>query len=139
LKLSVKSDYAARAVLSLARRHHLNVPTRLDEIASENGLPAGYLVQILIELKSHQIVRSIRGKEGGYQLSRSPAEISLADVLRCMHGPLFESPAMADPRCAPELRDGWRQLQAGVDAEAGKINFQQMLDSGGDRGRMFYI
>ena len=115
------------------------MPTRLDEIASENGLPAGYLVQILIELKSHQIVRSIRGKEGGYQLSRSPAEISLADVLRCMHGPLFESPAMADPRCAPELRDGWRQLQAGVDAEAGKINFQQMLDSGGDRGRMFYI
>ena len=139
LKLSVKSDYAARAVLSLARRHHRNVPTRVEEIARENGLPANYLVQILIELKSHQIVRSIRGKEGGYQLSRPPAEISIADILRCVHGPLFDSPALSDPKGPPELRVGWHQLQAAVEAEAGRINFQQMLDSAADRERMFYI
>ena len=139
MKLSVKSDYAARAVLSLARRHHRNVPTRVEEIARENGLPANYLVQILIELKSHQIVRSLRGKEGGYQLSRPPAEISIADILRCVHGPLFDSPALSDPKCPPELRVGWHQLQAAVEAEAGRINFQQMLDSAADRERMFYI
>lgn len=139
MKLSVKSDYAARAVLSLARRHHRNTPTRLEEIASENGLPANYLVQILIELKSHQIVRSIRGKEGGYQLSRPPSEITFADILRCVHGPLFDSPAMSDPRCPVELREGWGRLQAAVEAEASRITFQQLLDAAGERARMFYI
>ncbi len=139
MKLSVKSDYAARAVLSLARRHHRDAPTRLEEIATENGLPASYLVQILIELKSHQIVRSIRGKEGGYQLSRPPVEITLADILRCVHGPLFDSPALGDPKCPAELRQGWRQLQSAVETEAARINFQQLLDAGGDRDRMFYI
>lgn len=139
MKLSVKSDYAARAVLSLARRFNRPTPTRLEEIATENGLPANYLVQILIELKSHQIVRSLRGKEGGYQLSRPPAEITLADILRCVHGPLFDSPALGDPKCPVELRDGWRRLQAAVETEASRINFQQLVDAGSDRDRMFYI
>ncbi len=139
MKLSVKSDYAARAVLSLARRHHQQVPTRLEEIATENGLAPGYLVQILLELKSHQIVRSVRGKDGGYQLARPPAEITLADILHCAHGPLFDTPALSDPLCPQELREGWRRLQAAVTDEARAINFQQLLEANSDRDRMFYI
>ena len=139
MKLSVKSDYAARAILGLARFGHGGKAVRVEDLARHQGVPANYLVQILIELKSHQIVRSIRGKEGGYQLSRPPAEISIADILRCVHGPLFDSPALSDPKCPPELRVGWHQLQAAVEVEAGRINFQQMLDSAADRERMFYI
>ena len=88
----MKSDYAARAVLSLARRHGQEHATRVEEVASENGIPPNYLVQILIELKSGQIVKSQRGKEGGYRLARPPAQISFGDVLRCVHGQLFDSP-----------------------------------------------
>jgi len=139
LKLSVKSDYAARAVLSLARRHHAGKPTRIEDIATENGLPANYLVQILIELKSRQIVRSVRGKEGGYHLARPPAQVTLADVIECVHGALFEPPALADGQCPPELREAWSRLKVAVETEARRINFQILLEAAGERDRMFYI
>ncbi len=139
MKLSVKSDYAARAVLSLARRHPQPGPTRVEEIAAENGVPANYLVQILIELKSQRIVQSHRGKDGGYRLARPPSEITLADVLRCIHGALFDTPALSDEQCPPELRDAWRRLQQAVETEAGSVNFQQLVEAGAERGRMFYI
>ena len=52
VKLSVKSDYAARAVLGLARQYHKGVTVRAEDLAAEQGIPVNYLVQILIELKS---------------------------------------------------------------------------------------
>src|SRR6202451_4627969 len=111
MKLSAKSDYAARAVLGLARHYHTGGSCRVEDLAAEQGIPPNYLVQILIELKSQQIVKSVRGKEGGYLLARSPAEITMADVLRCVHGQVFDSPALADPHCPPELRAAWKILQ----------------------------
>ena len=78
MKLSVKSDYAARAVLGLARQFPSGQAVRADDVAAEQMIPVNYLVQILIELKSAQIVRSVRGKEGGYLLARPPAEITWA-------------------------------------------------------------
>jgi Rrf2 family protein len=139
LKLSVKSDYAARAVLALAKRHGSNEPVRTDEIARESGVPPNYLVQILIELKTARIVRSQRGKEGGYLLARAPAEISLGDVLRAVQTEVFESPASRDPACPPELREAWKRLVAALEAEANRIHFAQLQETGEARGRMFYI
>jgi len=139
VKLSTKSDYAARAVLSLARRFGRTQATPVDEIAAENGAPPNYLVQILIELKSGGIVRSIRGKSGGYVLARPPASITLADVLRCTHGALLDSPAFRDDRCPVELRDAWMRLRRAVQQEAEAINFQQLAEAGADPARMFYI
>lgn len=139
LKLSVKSDYAARAVLSLARRHGTEQRTRLEEIAVENGIPANYLAQILIELKAHHLVKSVRGKEGGYQLAKPPAEITLKDVLVCIHGALLDSPALHDPQCPPELQQAWRELQDTLDTRAAGINFQKLVESATNADRMFYI
>lgn len=139
LKLSVKSDYAVRAILSLARRSGAGEITRVETIATENGIPPNYLVQILIELKSSGIVRSVRGKEGGYQLARPPAGITFGEVLKTIYGPLFDSPAITDEKCPPELRDAWMRLRDSVEREAAAINFQQLLESGADRTRMFYI
>src|SRR5688572_33467251 len=62
VKLSVKSDYAARAVLGLARHFQSGESLKAEELADSFGIPANYLVQILIELKSQQIVRSVRGR-----------------------------------------------------------------------------
>ena len=101
MKLSVKSDYAARAVLWLAQHYGDGVARRVEDLASEEYIPANYLVQILIELKSKQIVKSQRGKDGGYLLARPPADITLGDVIRCMHGQVFDSTALADSRCPP--------------------------------------
>jgi len=139
MKLSAKSDYAARAVLGLARQYQSGESMRVDDLAAGQGIPPNYLVQILIELKSQQIVKSVRGKEGGYLLARPPAEITLADVLRCVHGQVFDSPALGDPQCPPELRAAWKKLQKAVDDTAGSINFQKLLDQGADKEKMYYI
>lgn len=136
MKLSVKSDYAARAVLGLARLHHLDKAVRVEDLATEQSVPANYLVQILIELKAKRIVKSVRGKVGGYLLARTPAEITLADVLQAVHGEVFDSPAITDAKCAPELREAWTELRAQVDAAAASVNFQQLLEAGARRAQM---
>lgn len=139
MKLSVKSDYAARAVLALAREHHTGRALRVEALASSQGIPANYLVQILIELKGQNIVRSLRGKEGGYLLARSPAEITLGDVLRSLHGQVFDTPALNDPQCPAELRNAWQQLQRALEAAADAVTFQRLLEEGQDKAKMYYI
>lgn len=139
MKLSVKSDYATRAVLGLARLGQRGNAVRVEDLAESQNIPPNYLVQILIELKSTQIVKSQRGKSGGYQLARPPAEISLGDVIRCVHGQVFDSPALSDPYCPSELKDAWKQLQASVDAAADHITFQKLLDDAASKEKMYYI
>ncbi len=135
----MKSDYAARAVLGLARHYPRTVPVRVENLAGEQGVPANYLVQILIELKAQGIARSVRGKEGGYLLARPPGEITLADVLRAVHGTVFDTPALADSTCPPELRHAWRSLQEAVENTAGSITFQKLLEAGAEKEKMYYI
>jgi Rrf2 family protein len=140
VKLSVKSDYAARAVLWLAQHFHEGATARkVEEMASAQGIPPNYLVQILIELKAKQIVKSQRGKEGGYLLARPPAEISLGEVLRAIHGNVFDSPALSDPQCPSELRNAWKKMQSALDNTADGISFQQLLDAGAGKEKMYYI
>jgi len=139
VKLSVKSDYAARAVIGLAKHYPTGAALKVEDLAAESGTPANYLVQILIELKSRQIVKSVRGKEGGYLLARPPAEISLGDVLRCVHGGVFDPPALHDAQCPAELRNAWKKLQTALDETADGITFQKLLDEGADKAKMYYI
>ena len=139
MKLSVKSDYAARAVLALARHYQTDSARRIDDIAVEQNIPANYLVQILLELKTSQIVKSQRGKEGGYLLARHPSEITLGDILRCVHGQVFDSPALTDPQCPPELRAAWAKLKKAVADSADAISFQQLMDESFQKEKMYYI
>ena len=139
MKLSVKSDYAARAVLGLARHYAEGTALRAENLASEQGVPANYLVQILIELKAQGIARSLRGKEGGYLLARPPAQITLGDILRAVHGAVFDTPALSDPECPLELRNAWRKLQQALEAAADAINFEQLHRESGDKKEMYYI
>jgi Rrf2 family protein len=139
LKLSVKSDYAVRAVLGLARHYQSGESVRVDDLAEEQGIPSNYLVQILIELKSQQIVKSQRGKEGGYLLAKPPADITFGEVIRCVHGAVFDSPALNDPQCPLELKSIWKRLQQLLDETANAITFQQILDDTTDKEKMYYI
>jgi Rrf2 family cysteine metabolism transcriptional repressor len=139
VKLSVKSDYAARAVLGLARHYPSGEAVRVEDLAAEQSIPPNYLIQILIELKAQALVRSVRGKEGGYLLARPPAEISLADVICAVHGKVFDSPALSDPQCPPELRQVWQKLQETVHAAASAISFQRLLDESIEKEKMYYI
>jgi Rrf2 family protein len=139
VKLSVKSDYAARAVLALAREYHTGEAQRVEDLARSQAIPANYLVQILIELKGQKIVRSLRGKEGGYLLARPPAEITLGSVLRSVHGQVFDTPALSDAQCPVELRNAWKTFQKAIEEAADAINFQRLVEEAVDKSKMYYI
>jgi Rrf2 family protein len=139
VKLSVKSDYAVRAVAGLARQYQTGQAQTAEGLAIQFGVPPNYLAQILIELKSNQIVKSVRGKTGGYLLARPPSEITMGDVLRAIHGEVFDSPALGDGQCPAELRRAWKKIQISVDETADSINFQQLLEESAEKEKMYYI
>jgi Rrf2 family iron-sulfur cluster assembly transcriptional regulator len=87
MKVSTRGDYAARALLSLAL-HGLERPTSVKEIAERTALPQPYLEQILLAVKGAGLVRSKRGVGGGYVLARPPADITLAQIIAAVDGPL---------------------------------------------------
>jgi Rrf2 family protein len=137
--LSVRSDYAARAVLGLARHYAGGGALKAKYLARQFQIPPNYLVQILADLKGGKLVASVRGTDGGYRLARPPAAITLGEVLRAIHGQVFDSPALADPACPAELRDAWTQLQRTLDATADGITFQRLLEESAGKDKMYYI
>ena len=87
MRVSTRGDYACRALLSLAL-HGGQTPTSVREIAERTGLPQPYLEQILLALKGAGLVRSKRGVGGGYVLAREPEELTLAQVISAVDGPI---------------------------------------------------
>ncbi len=87
MKVSTRGDYACRALLSLAM-HPDDAPTSVRDIADRTALPQPYLEQILLALKGAGLVRSKRGVGGGYVLARLPAEITLAQIVSAVDGPI---------------------------------------------------
>ena len=87
VKVSTRGDYASRALLSLTL-HECAGPISVRDIAERTGLPQPYLEQILLALKGAGLVRSKRGVGGGYVLARPPAEITLADIVSAVDGPI---------------------------------------------------
>jgi Rrf2 family protein len=88
VKVSTRGDYASRALLSLALHDEGGTPTSVRDIAERTGLPQPYLEQILLALKGAGLVRSKRGVGGGYVLARSPAEITLGQIVSAVDGPI---------------------------------------------------
>ncbi len=89
MKVSTRGDYASRALVSLALHADGEGPTSVRDIADRTGLPQPYLEQILLALKGAGIVRSKRGVGGGYVLAREPGQITLADILSAVDGPIM--------------------------------------------------
>lgn len=86
MNISAKAEYACLAVVELAAQYGTGEPVRVNWIADQHGIPARFLVQILLQLKSGRIVASTRGAAGGYQLARDPAQITLAEVMDVIEG-----------------------------------------------------
>jgi Rrf2 family protein len=84
--ISAKADYAVRAAVQLAASP--DRPVKGEAIAQAQAIPAKFLESILGSLREAGIVRSQRGTEGGYWLARPPADVSLAEVIRAVDGPL---------------------------------------------------
>jgi Rrf2 family protein len=85
--LSHKSKYALKALIVLSQEYGKG-PLLISEIAARERIPRRFLEIILLELKNQGVLRSRKGKGGGYALSRPPAEISVGRVMRMLEGPL---------------------------------------------------
>jgi len=92
--LSQKARYALHALIVLAE-HTGDEPMQIAEVATEARVPRKFLEQILLDLKKRGIVKSTRGRSGGYLLGKAPREISFADVIRTMDGPLALAPCVS--------------------------------------------
>ncbi len=87
MRISAKADYAVRAVVELAADDG-EKPVKAERIATAQDIPLNFLENILGELRHAGLVRSHRGAEGGFRIARPPEEITVADVIRAVEGPL---------------------------------------------------
>ena len=91
MKLSLRGDYALRALIVLAEHYERGI-VRIQTISEQQGIPKRFLEQILNDVKSGGFVESRRGIAGGYQLARPPEQITLAALIRYVEGALVELP-----------------------------------------------
>ena len=131
MKLSTRGKYGLYAMLYLAQ-HAGEGPQSLKAIA-ELGTPEAYLEQLLGTLRRADLVSTVRGAQGGYQLSRPPEEITVRDIIEAMEGPLNLSecvgegePACArSPNCA--ARGVWEYLTARFNGLLDSITLSDMI------------
>jgi Rrf2 family protein len=116
VRTTAKADYAVRAAVELAAAGDM---ITADQIAQAQGIPVNFLENILRDLRRAGIVESRRGQAGGYLLARPAEEISIADVIRAVEGPLANvrgiSPdALEYQGSSAKLREVWVALRASV-------------------------
>jgi Rrf2 family protein len=122
LQVPAKTDYALRAAAELARATSEGTePVKGEWISETQGIPKKFMENILNDLKRAGIVRTRRGASGGYWLAREPEEITLADVIRAVEGPLAnvrgEYPESVEyPGAATALQEVWIAVRANLRA-----------------------
>jgi len=115
--INLRTDYALRAVLEIAVRHDEPKLATRDEIAEAQVIPRRYLAAILNELRISGLVLAIRGPDGGYRLAKDARQISLADVIRSVNGPLTQVGGLRPENLSysgssSKLKDVWLELRA---------------------------
>lgn len=118
MRISAKADYAVRAALELTE-HHGGDPVKGEQLAESQGIPLQFLEHILLELKHAGLIQARRGAKGGYWLARDPAQVSVADVIRAVEGPLANIHEHAPEELhyagsAEKLRDVWVAVRAAL-------------------------
>ena len=118
MRVSAKADYAVRALVELAT-HPQDVPVKSDQIAVSQDIPHRFLENILTELRQNDLLDRHRGSDGGYTLVRPPSEITIAEVIRAVDGPVAavhgEHPDELSYRgSSMPLKSVWLALRANV-------------------------
>jgi len=118
VRVSAKVDYALRAMLELAAAGTL---VKGEQLSTAQAIPRKFLESILVQLRNEELVASQRGVEGGYALARPAEEISVADVIRAVEGPIAnvrgERPEQVEyPGVAEPLRDVWIAVRGNLRA-----------------------
>src|SRR5437879_1982641 len=118
MRVSAKADYALRAAAELAAAEGKG-HVKGEQLARAQGIPPKFLENILLELRHAGLVQSQRGAEGGYWLARPADEITLAEIIRAVEGPLanvrgFRPDELEYMGSAERLRDVWIAVRANL-------------------------
>jgi Rrf2 family protein len=133
MRVSAKADYAVRAAIELAANADSG-PVKGETVASSQDIPLRFLENILGELRHAGIVQSQRGSVGGYWLARPAAEITVAEVIRAVEGPLAsvrgERPEALDYHGAAEpLQTVWLALRAGIRGVLERVTLEHIVEN----------
>lgn len=131
--IPAKVDYGMRALLTLVEKGE---PATAEELAEAQGLPPKFLGAILNDLRRSGIVASRRGSEGGYRLARPASEVTVADVMRSLDGPLAEVRGLRPEAArydgaAEHLQDVWVAVRAGLRRVLDNVTLEDVV-----RGRL---
>lgn len=143
MKLTARVEYGCVAILELAARHESDQRVPVREIADRHGIPAAFLVQILLQLKAAGLVESTRGATGGYRLTRPPSEISLWDILSNLEAQ--ETWDLADDLDEPThdslsnaVRMAWRQANRQQRSLFQQIKIDHLLEESRKQAEPMY-
>lgn len=132
LRLSTKGQYGVRAMFEIAKGYPSS-PTTIRQIAQRQDVSVAYLEQILNTLRHAGLLSSVKGPGGGYLLSRSPGELTIADILGALEGPVAITSCL-DPAegcarvesCVTHLL--WKSLGQKIEGFLGTITLADLLD-----------
>lgn len=139
MKISTKGRYGLTIMIELAK-HYGEGPIPLRKIAAEKELSEAYLEQLVSPLRNSGLVKSVRGAYGGYMLSRPPVEISAADVIRVLEGPIQIVEGIETE--APAQRELWIRIRDAIKNVLDTTTLDDLAkytDNQLDEGYMFYI
>ena len=109
MKISAKGRYGLAAMTYLARNYAAGAPVTIISISEKLGISKIYLEQVFALLKRGELVTSVKGAQGGYQLARIPRQISALDVLTAVETGLFDKTEDTVPEKSPEIEYAIRQ------------------------------
>ncbi len=133
MRVSAKADYALRAVLELSATDPAEPIMKGEMLANAQEIPVQFLEHILLDLKRSGLIKARRGARGGYWLAKDPAEISVADVIRAVEGPLanVQESAPEDIHylgAAEGLREVWIAVRASLRAVLENTSLAEVRD-----------
>jgi Rrf2 family protein len=133
LIISTKGDYGMRAAIDLARNYDFGEPVQVKDIADRQDIPKDYLSLIMVDLRKGGVVESVRGPRGGYRLSRSPANISMGEILEILEGPIQLLDCTSDAtthQCSQQsgcnMRNVWTYLTETIGKVLRETTLQQL-------------
>lgn len=134
MKLSTRGRYGLRMMIDLAI-HSESEKVSIKSISERQGISENYLEQIIALLKKHKIVKSARGAKGGYDLYRSPEEISVGDILRALEGDLSPVDCMItneDKKCDDSelcvTKYVWKKISDSINDVVDSIPLSELVD-----------
>lgn len=131
MKLSTKGRYGVKAMVDLAI-HYGNSPVSIKTISERQSISEYYLEQLFSPLRKAELIKSIRGARGGYVLNREPKDITVADVMNVLEGPVEIAECIESTECNNidfcATRLLWEKIKNSIDEVMENITLQDIVD-----------